>query len=96
MRLLDRCFVGIVWGGVFAMLMLFFFTKLSEQERAEYEHLKVFTFQEGVNQGRIEVFTGQVICRQIPLQGTQIELECKSRKEIEDFLRFIQPKSDIK
>jgi len=52
--------------------------------------------EEGINQGRIEIFTGQVICRQAPLQGTQIQLECKTRKEIEDLLRFIQPKSDIK
>ncbi len=54
------------------------------------------SFQEGVNQGRIEIITGQVICRQIPLQGTEIELKCKTRKEIEELLRFIQPKSDIK
>jgi len=52
--------------------------------------------EEGVNQGRVELFTGQVICRQAPLQGTEIQLECKTRKEIEDLLRFIQPKSDIK
>jgi len=53
-------------------------------------------YSQGINQGRIEVFTGQVICRQIPLQGTEIELECKTRKEIEDLLRFMQPKGEIK
>ena len=54
------------------------------------------TFTEGVNRGRIEIITGQVICRQIPLQGTEIQLECKTREEIEDLLRFIQPQGNIK
>jgi hypothetical protein len=53
-------------------------------------------YSQGIHQGRIELFTGQVICRQIPLQGIEIELECKTRKEIEDMLRFIQPQGDMK
>ena len=54
------------------------------------------TFTKGINQGRIEVFTGQVICRQIPLHGTEIELECVTRKEVEDLLKFIQPQGETK
>jgi tetrahydromethanopterin S-methyltransferase subunit E len=52
--------------------------------------------EKGINQGRIEVFTGQVICRQIPLQGIEIELECKTREEIEGLLRFMQPQGNVK
>lgn len=53
-------------------------------------------YKEAINQGRIEVFTGQVICRQIPLQGVEIQLECKTREEIEDLIRFMQPQGNIK
>jgi hypothetical protein len=52
--------------------------------------------EKGIKQGHIEVFTGQLICRQVPLQGVDIQLECRTRREIEDLLRFIQPKGDIK
>jgi len=79
---------GIILGVIIGVVLMFGFIFAVG---APKEHL-----YKGINQGRLEIFTGQVICRQSPLQGTQIELECKTRKEIEDFLRFIQPQGNVK
>lgn len=98
---LQKSPIGIMVTAIMFLIIILLVSTIELVEiREDYENFKYKVekgdnFENGVTLGRIELFTGQVICRQIPLQGVEIKLECKTRKEIEAILPYLQ-QSNIK